>query len=123
MEVLIQVNTSDEKSKFGVSPSAVAAFAKQVARFDTLQVKGLMTIGLFSTDIDKVHKCFRLLKSVQQQVAMLGLPGIEMRELSMGMSGDFEAAIAEGSTIVRVGTAIFGQRPTADSYYWNENDR
>jgi len=62
-----------------------------------------------------------LLKQIQQQIIMLDIPNVSMQELSMGMSGDLEIAIAEGATIVRVGTAIFGQRNTPDSYYWNEN--
>jgi pyridoxal phosphate enzyme (YggS family) len=121
IEVLIQVNTSEEESKFGVEPQNAVELVKQVANFETLKVKGLMTIGLFSTETEKVRKCFRLLKSIQQQVNALAIPNVEMKELSMGMSGDLEIAIEEGATIIRVGTAIFGQRDYPDSYYWNEN--
>lgn len=121
LEVLIQVNTSGEESKFGAAPGQVIPLVKQVAQLETLKIKGLMTIGLFTTDIEKVRPCFRLLKAIQQQITALKIPGVEMQELSMGMSGDLETAIAEGATMVRVGTAIFGQRPTPDSYYWNEN--
>lgn len=120
IEVFIQVNTSFEESKFGVSPDKVVDLVKEVALLDTLKIKGLMTIGLLSTESEKVRQCFRLLKDIQQQIIALDIPHVEMRELSMGMSGDLETAIAEGATIVRVGTAIFGQRPTADSYYWNQ---
>jgi len=94
---------------------------KQVAQLNTPKIKGLMTIGLFSAEAEKVRKCFRLLKDIQQQIIALQVPNVEMKELSMGMSGDLEPAIEEGATIIRVGTAIFGQRPTPDSYYWNEN--
>lgn len=121
IEVLIQVNTSFEESKFGVSPDNAIALVKQVAQLETLKIKGLMTIGLFSVETEKVRKCFRLLKDIQRQIMALNIPNVEMQELSMGMSGDLETAIAEGATIVRVGTAIFGQRPTPDNYYWNEN--
>jgi len=121
LEVLIQVNTSFEESKFGVSPEEVMELTKQVAQFPTLKIRGLMTIGLFSADVEKVRKCFRLLRDIQQQIIALQLPSVEMKELSMGMSNDLEVAIAEGATIVRVGTAIFGTRPTPDSHYWNEN--
>jgi len=62
-----------------------------------------------------------LLKDIQQQIIALNIPNVKMQELSMGMSGDMETAIAEGATIARVGTAIFGQRIYPDSYYWNEN--
>jgi len=123
MEVLIQVNTSSEESKFGVSPGDAIELVKQVARLEKLKIKGLMTIGLFSADAKKVRQCFRLLKDIQQQIITSNIANAEMKELSMGMSGDLEAAIAEGATIVRIGTAIFGQRPTPDSYYWNENNR
>ncbi len=121
MEVLIQVNTSDEESKFGVSPDKAIALVREVAQFETIQIKGLMTIGLFSAETEKVRQCFRILKQVQEQIKALQLPNVEMKELSMGMSGDLETAIEEGATIVRVGTAIFGQRIYPDSYYWNEN--
>lgn len=121
IEVLIQVNTSFEESKFGVSPDNAIALVKQVAQLKTLKIKGLMTIGLFSAETKKVRKCFRLLKDIQQQIIALNIPNVEMQELSMGMSGDLETAIAEGATIIRVGTAIFGQRIYPDSYYWNEN--
>lgn len=121
MEVFIQVNTSYEESKFGVTPDRVVALVKEVAQLETLKIKGLMTIGLLSAETGKVRRCFRLLKTIQQQITALELPGVELNELSMGMSGDLEIAIAEGATMVRVGTAIFGQRPTPDSYYWNED--
>lgn len=120
IEVLIQVNTSYEESKFGVSPGQVIELVKQVATLETLKIKGLMTIGLLSAEPEQVRKCFRMLKAIQTQITALKIPHVSMQELSMGMSGDLETAIAEGATIVRVGTAIFGKRPTPDSYYWNE---
>lgn len=120
MDVFIQVNTSGEESKFGVAPEKALALTQQVAQLPTLHIRGLMTIGLFSAEEDKVRKCFQLLKSIQQQIFALNLPDVQPYELSMGMSGDLEVAIAEGATIVRVGTAIFGQRIYPDSYYWNE---
>ena len=120
IEVFIQVNTSNEESKFGVSPDDAIALVQQVAQLNRLKIKGLMTIGLFSAETEKVRKCFRLLKDMQQQIIALNIPNVEMQELSMGMSGDMETAIAEGATIIRVGTAIFGQRIYPDSYYWNE---
>lgn len=120
MDVFIQVNTSGEESKFGVAPEEALALTQQVAKLPTLHIRGLMTIGLFSAEEDKVRKCFQLLKSIQQQIFALSLPDVQPHELSMGMSGDLEVAIAEGATIVRVGTAIFGERIYPDSYYWNE---
>lgn len=121
MEVMIQVNTSNEESKFGVHPDQALELIEQVAQLETLKIKGLMTIGLFSSETEKVRKCFQLLKNIQQKAIALNIQNVEMKELSMGMSGDLETAIEEGATIVRVGTAIFGQRIHPDSYYWNEN--
>jgi len=121
IDILIQVNTSYEESKYGVAPDQVIDLVRQISVFHTLHIKGLMTIGLLSAEAERVRKCFQLLKQIQQQIIMLDIPNVSMQELSMGMSGDLEIAIAEGATIVRVGTAIFGQRNTPDSYYWNEN--
>ena len=121
IEVLIQVNSSNEESKFGVHPGQAIELIQQVSKLETLKIKGLMTIGLFSAETEKVRKCFQLLKEIQEKVISLNIPNVDMKELSMGMSGDLETAIEEGSTIVRVGTAIFGQRIHPDSYYWNEN--
>lgn len=121
MNIMLQVNTSYEESKFGISPEAVISFAKAVAHYDTLKVKGLMTIGLFSAEKEKVQKCFQLLKSIQIKLMALALPNFDVQQLSMGMSNDLETAIEEGSTMIRVGTAIFGSRVYPDSYYWNEN--
>lgn len=120
IDVLIQVNTSNEESKFGVRPHEAEDFIQRVAKFDTIRIKGLMTIGLFSSDKGKVRKCYRLLKSIQQKIISKNIKNVDMFELSMGMSRDLEVAIEEGATIVRVGTAIFGQREYPDNYYWNE---
>lgn len=79
-----------------------------------------MTIGLFSAETEKVRPCFKILKNLQQEIIAQNIPNVDVQELSMGMSGDLETAIEEGATIVRVGTAIFGQRIYPDSYYWNE---
>lgn len=121
MDILMQVNTSYEESKFGVTPEQAISLVKELSRFSTLKIRGLMTIGLFSADTERVRKCFQLLANLKEQIAALSLPNTEMKELSMGMSGDFETAVEEGSTIVRIGTALFGQRIHPDSYYWNEN--
>lgn len=117
IDIFLQFNTSNEESKFGMQPEHVIAFAQQVKKLDRLNIKGLMTIGLFSAETEKVRKCFRILKNIQTGLLETG---IAATELSMGMSGDLEIAIKEGATIIRVGTAIFGKRPFPDSYYWNE---
>ncbi|SHG02133.1 YggS family pyridoxal phosphate-dependent enzyme [Chryseobacterium vrystaatense] len=120
IEVLIQVNTSNEESKFGIHPDDAVELTRKVSEFSTLKIKGLMTIGLFSAETERVRHCFKILKNLQQEIISQNIPNVEMKELSMGMSGDLETAIEEGSTIVRVGTAVFGARVYPDSYYWNE---
>lgn len=120
IDVLIQVNTSGEESKFGIAPNEAIELTKNVSRFPTLRIKGLMTIGLFSAETDKVRECFKILKNLQQDIIRENIPNVQMKELSMGMSGDLETAIEEGATIVRVGTAVFGPRIYPDSYYWDE---
>lgn len=120
IDIFIQVNTSYEESKFGVAPEKAIDLIRSVSALKNLNIKGLMTIGLFSTEPEKVRKCFQLLKKIQVEANALQISGVTLNELSMGMSGDLEIAIEEGATIVRVGTAIFGKRIHPDSYYWNE---
>jgi len=122
MDVLIQVNTSNEESKFGVDPGEAIELIRKISDYSTLKIKGLMTIGLFSAETDKVRACFKILKNLQQDIIHENIPNVEMKELSMGMSRDLETAIEEGATIVRVGTAVFGARIYPDSYYWNEGN-
>ena len=120
MDIFIQVNTSNEESKFGIHPDLAIDLVKKVAELNTLKIRGLMTIGLFSAETEKVRACFKILKNLQHEIIRQNIPDVEMKELSMGMSGDLETAIEEGSTMVRVGTAVFGERIYPDSYYWNE---
>lgn len=117
-EILLQANTSGEDSKFGLPPEDLADFARRVSELDALKIRGLMTIGLFAVDPEHARPSLRRLRELRDEVRQLNLDGVGMDELSMGMSGDLEVAIEEGSTIVRVGTAVFGQRDTPDSAYW-----
>lgn len=110
LDVLVQVNSSGEDSKFGLPPQDVPAFARALAPFDALRVRGLMTIALPSPDPALVAACFQRVVAVQRQLRDAAAPAQSWDELSMGMSGDFEAAIAHGATVVRIGTAIFGAR-------------
>ncbi|MFE6796206.1 YggS family pyridoxal phosphate-dependent enzyme [Paenibacillus chitinolyticus] len=121
MDILVQVNTSYEESKFGVPPETALELVEQLSQFETLNVKGLMTIGKLNAANDETRHCFRLLKLIQSQIREKKIPRVEMDILSMGMSGDFRVAIEEGATIIRVGTSVFGQRYLPDSYYWNDN--
>ncbi|HEU0277867.1 MAG TPA: YggS family pyridoxal phosphate-dependent enzyme, partial [Rhodanobacteraceae bacterium] len=118
LDVLVQVNTSAEESKFGLPPDAVEDFVKQLPAFASLRVRGLMTLALFSPDAAKVRPCFVRLRELRDRLRQAAPDGVVMDELSMGMSGDFELAIEEGATIVRVGQAIFGARKVPDSAYW-----
>ena len=120
MDVLVQVNTSNEESKYGLHPTKVSDFIEQIKKFDRLHVKGLMTLALLSSDTEKVRDCFILLRELRDKLKE-NLPShMCMNELSMGMSGDFEVAIEEGATIIRIGQALFGARTLPDSYYWPE---
>lgn len=120
LDVMIQVNTSFEESKFGAHPDEALQLIAQVRALDTIKIKGLMTIGLFDADPENVRPSFRLLREIRDKALQQGLLPTGAHALSMGMSGDLETAIEEGATIVRVGTAVFGKRQYPDSYYWNE---
>lgn len=121
IDILIQVNTSAEQSKFGCPPETAAALTEKIAQLPALNIKGLMTIGVFSDDMNKVRLCFRLLQKVKSEITAKNLKGVSMETVSMGMTGDLEIAIEEGSTLIRVGTAIFGTRIYPDSHYRNES--
>jgi len=118
LDVFVQVNTSGEVSKYGLSPEDAPAFVQALPAFSALRVRGLMTLALFSSEAERVRQCFVLLRDLRDRLRQSAPVGIALDELSMGMSGDFEIAIEEGATVVRVGQAIFGARPMPDSYYW-----
>lgn len=107
LNVCIQVNTSNEESKSGVMIDEVLELAKNIHTLPNLKLRGLMTIPATATDFEQQRLPFRLLRELKNEIQS---QGIEMDTLSMGMTNDMEAAIAEGSTIVRIGTAIFGPR-------------
>ena len=118
LDVFVQVNTSGEASKFGLAPDAVAAFLRELPAFPALRVRGLMTLALFSAEADRVRECFVLLRGLRDRLRQEAPAGVGLDELSMGMSGDYEIAIEEGATVVRVGQAIFGARALPDAHYW-----
>jgi len=109
-DVLIQVNTGKEASKSGVYEEEALALVREAGQMDNLAVKGLMTLPPFFNAPEKVRPFFQSLRELRDKIRAESLPGISMDELSMGMTGDFEAAIQEGATFVRIGTAIFGER-------------
>ncbi|MDR4652711.1 MAG: YggS family pyridoxal phosphate-dependent enzyme [Nitrosomonas sp.] len=118
MDVYVQVNSSGEASKFGLPPEEVEDFVRQLPDYASLRVKGLMTLAIFSSDHERVRACFVRMRELQERLRQSAPAGLSFDELSMGMSGDFELAIEEGATVVRVGQAIFGKRPLPDSHYW-----
>lgn len=118
LPVFVQVNTSNEPQKYGIHPDEVAEFLAALRDYPALEVQGLMTLAVFSQDIERVRNCFIVLRTLRDQLRAVAPALIGPGELSMGMSGDFEMAIEEGSTVVRVGQAIFGARDTPDSEYW-----
>lgn len=120
LDVFVQVNTSHEDSKFGLQPADALAFAKELPAYGALRVRGLMTLALFSADQAQVRPCFVRLRELRDMLRQDAPQGAAFAELSMGMSGDFEWAIEEGATTVRVGQAIFGSRKLPDSHYWPE---
>jgi len=120
LDVFVQVNTSGEASKYGLPPESVPEFVRHLPAFGALRVKGLMTLALLSSEPERVRHCFRRLRDLRDHLRDITPDGVGLDELSMGMSGDFEIAIEEGATVVRVGQAIFGRRPLPDSHYWPE---
>ncbi|NMA66348.1 MAG: YggS family pyridoxal phosphate-dependent enzyme [Clostridiaceae bacterium] len=108
--VLVQVNVSGESTKTGIEPENLKNFLLQLSKMGNINVRGLMTIAPFTKDSEEVRHIFKNLKKLSVDMSMERVENISMEELSMGMSGDYEVAIEEGATIVRVGSAIFGER-------------
>jgi len=110
VRALIEVNAGLEDSKFGVAPQEVFALLEEVSRLPNLAVEGLMTLGPLAPDAERARPVFVMLRELAEEIRGQWLPNVSMLHLSMGMSADFETAIEEGATIVRVGTAVFGPR-------------
>ena len=110
IDVLVEVNTSGEASKFGVKPQETLELIQKISLYPNVCVKGLMTIGPFLPDPVQSRPAFRMLKRVFDEVNSAGIVKNQLVHLSMGMTHDFTVAIEEGSTMVRIGTAIFGSR-------------
>jgi len=123
LDVFVQINTSGETSKYGLAPEEAPAFLQQLPAFSALRVRGLMTLALLSAEASRVRSCFILLRELRERLRQEAPAGIALDELSMGMSGDYEIAIEEGATVVRVGQAIFGARATPDALYWPSEEQ
>lgn len=108
VDVLVEVNSSGESSKFGVAPDDVPALCDAITRLPRIRLRGLMTVAEFVADPEVLRPAFRRMRELRDELARTRSPGI--RELSMGMTNDFEIAIEEGATLIRLGSAIFGAR-------------
>jgi len=108
VKCFVQVNVSGEESKHGLSKEEVIPFIQSLEKFSKIQVVGLMTMAPNTDDKEVIRKVFRGLKELQQEIANLNLPYAPCQELSMGMSNDYEIAIEEGATFIRIGTALVG---------------
>lgn len=109
-DILVEVNISGEESKSGIGEEKTPALVREIAPLEHLSIRGLMTMPPWFDDPEAARPYFIALRELRDRIAAEGVPGVEMRELSMGMSGDYRVAVEEGATIVRIGTAIFGPR-------------
>jgi len=107
---LLEVNIAEEDTKFGLKEAETEAFLRALAAYPHIAVKGLMTIAPYVEDMEENRPVFRRLRQLRDELAALNLPYADMRELSMGMTGDYMVAASEGATFVRIGTGIFGMR-------------
>jgi len=109
-KILIQIDIGDEATKSGIPPDDAPALIKDIGRLENLSIKGLMIIPPFLDDPEKIRPYFSACYDLRETIKKETIPGVSMDEISMGMTGDFEVAIEEGATLVRIGTAIFGKR-------------
>jgi len=110
MPILIEVNIADEESKYGVSPKECEELIRQISTLPNIQIKGLMTVAPFVDDPEDNRQYFRIMQQLSVDIMQKNIDNVCMDILSMGMTGDYEVAIQEGATMVRVGTGIFGER-------------
>ena len=110
VDILVQVNIANEDTKFGLMENDTIDTIKQISLLPRVHIKGLMTIAPYTDNPEDNRGYFRGMKELSEKISSLNINGVEMRELSMGMTGDYEVAIEEGATLVRVGTGIFGNR-------------
>lgn len=109
-EVLVQVNVSEEETKFGLKVEEVMPFMENMKNYPNIKVKGLMTMAPHEEDIEKTRPVFKKLRGLSEEIESKNFENVEMKHLSMGMTNDYEIALEEGATLVRVGTGIFGER-------------
>ena len=109
-QILVQVNISAEDTKSGTSADETPGLISEISKLENLSIRGLMTMPPYFYQPEKVKPFFAALRELRDQIKAQSLPNVSLEELSMGMTGDFEVAIEEGATLVRIGTAIFGER-------------
>ncbi len=109
-DILIEVSIAGEEQKAGAATSEAPGLVREAAKLGNIRIRGLMTMPPLAEDPEAARPHFRRLRELGEAIARERIPGVSMEELSMGMSGDFEVAVEEGATLVRVGTAIFGPR-------------
>lgn len=122
LDVFLQFNTSGEESKFGMDPAEALPFARAVACLPHLRVRGLMTVGRLAPKPILSRESLARLRELRDEITNAHIENVDLRHLSMGMSTDLEIAIAEGSTMIRIGTDIFGKRPQPPGTYWPEKE-
>lgn len=110
-DILIEVNVSGEKTKSGIPPADALPLVRAIASLPNLAIRGLMTMPPWFDNPEEARPCFHALRELRDRITAEAIPGVQMRELSMGMTGDYGVAIEEGSTLVRIGRGIFGDRP------------
>ncbi|MCK5100275.1 MAG: YggS family pyridoxal phosphate-dependent enzyme [Desulfobacteraceae bacterium] len=109
-DILIQINISEEESKSGIKSDEACLLAEKISSLEHIRLKGIMGMPPFSPDPENARKYFKELKKIKEQIDKQNIPSVTIEHLSMGMSQDFNVAIEEGSTMVRIGTKLFGQR-------------
>lgn len=122
LDVFLQFNTSGEASKFGMGPADAISFSRSVAALPNLRVRGLMTVGLLAPHPVLSCDSLRDLRLLRDRITTEGIDGVDLRHLSMGMSTDLEVAIQEGSTMLRIGTDVFGKRNLPPGTFWPEKE-
>ncbi|MBW1923103.1 MAG: YggS family pyridoxal phosphate-dependent enzyme [Deltaproteobacteria bacterium] len=110
ISVLVEVNSGEEEQKAGVMPGRVASLVREISSLENIRVEGLMTMGPFAGDPEEARPYFRVTRQIFDALKDEGIPGVDMRYLSMGMSNSYRVALEEGANLVRIGTKIFGER-------------
>lgn len=114
MPVLIEINSGREPQKFGLLPEETENFIREISKFQNIRIQGLMTMGPFAGDPEEARPYFVETKKLFDKMKILNLPGVEMKNLSMGMTNSYQVALEEGANLVRIGTKIFGPRKEQD---------